>query len=77
MLFTNLVRYCSTASARNWKILGLNHVAVATQSVDKALHFYENVLGAKVRDQLIVPTFTNRFLVTGRSPIVCRCPNTA
>ena len=54
MMFKKILQPFLISSARSyssnpsWKILRLNHVAIATESIDKASAFYEKVLGAKV-----------------------------
>ncbi|CAN7947256.1 unnamed protein product, partial [Ixodes hexagonus] len=45
---------------RSWKILGLSHIAMATQEQDKLTNFYKNILGLKVNE----PTLHQSYGVT-------------
>lgn len=46
-LTASVVKF-SSQSPRTWKVLKLNHVAIATPDVGKAANFYRDVLGSAV-----------------------------
>lgn len=41
--------------SRNWKVLGLNHVAIATNNVDKASNIYKNILKMETSNSQSLP----------------------
>lgn len=55
----------SSATTRKWKILKVNHVAVATADLEKSVHLYRDVLGAEtsgptdLREHGVTTVFVN------------------
>lgn len=46
----NYIRFLSQSKPMNWKVLGLNHIAIATNGVNKASELYKNILNLKTSD---------------------------
>jgi methylmalonyl-CoA/ethylmalonyl-CoA epimerase len=59
-IYVNKVRlgsrlYSDQSTVRKWKVLKLNHVAIATPNVGKASKFYRDVLGSMVTQEGSLP----------------------
>lgn len=49
------VRYLSGGEKKGWKVLRLNHVAIATNGVEKASYIYSKILGMKTSASQSLP----------------------
>lgn len=51
----NSIRFLSQTTKKSWKVLGLNHVAIATNGAEEASHLYKDVLNVKTSAQTSLP----------------------
>jgi methylmalonyl-CoA/ethylmalonyl-CoA epimerase len=53
--YNNYMRFLSESNRKSWKVLRLNHVAIATNGVDKASNLYRDVLKVKTSQSQAQP----------------------
>ena len=53
--FNQFIRYSNEVKIKKWKVLGLNHIAIATNDVNKGSLFFKNVLNLNTSDSKALP----------------------
>jgi len=53
--FNDCIRFSSDSSRKSWKVLRLNHVAIATNGVDKASNLYKDIFNIKISSKVPQP----------------------
>jgi len=53
--YNNYMRFISDSNRKSWKVLRLNHVAIATNGVDKASNLYKDVLKVNTSQSQALP----------------------
>jgi len=53
--FIHLIRFSNNSSRKEWKVLGLNHIAIATNDVNKGSDLFRDVLKLKTSGSEALP----------------------